>query len=317
MTAPTAPTMPRNPFLEHLNVTDQPVGKDRAKPCLADPEHEPHDRGKHQNAGDGVQENLVGRVGLVDLGGLGLALFDLRDDVVDELIALAVFLVDCVLVVQVDVRLQVRRLLRRAGEGDGLLHDLGETLVLNRGRAHDGAAELLFQRGHVNRGLFLLVDVGLVQRDDHGDAELKQLRGEKQAAAQIRRVHDVDDRVRMLVADILARDALLRRERGHGVSARQVDRDGLGAVRKLTLDRVLLASYRNAAPVAHFFTSAGDGVVNRGFAAVGVAGKSNSHYRLPPLLMRLTGNEHVPPHSSPFGRFSLCCPRLLPDLQGI
>ena len=63
-------------------------------------------------------------------------------------------------------------------------------------------SQLLGQGCHVDPGLFLFVDVAFVQRHHHGDAQLQQLGGEKQAAAQIGGVHDVDQNIRMLLLNV-------------------------------------------------------------------------------------------------------------------
>ena len=133
------------------------------------------------------------------------------------------------------------------------------------------------------RRALLFVDVALVQGHHHGDAQLQQLGGEKQAAAQVGGVHDVDDHIRMFLLHIGAGDALLAGEGGHGVGAGQVHGDELllAAIVGL-LDGVFLFLHRDARPVADPFIPAGEGVVHGGLTGVWIAGQSNSHVRFLP-----------------------------------
>ena len=71
-------------------------------------------------------------------------------------------------------------------------------------------AKLFRQCFHINLCLLLFIDVALIQGNDHRNAQFQQLCGEKQTAAEVRRINNVDDGVRMLVFDIGARDAFFR-----------------------------------------------------------------------------------------------------------
>ena len=127
------------PFLEHLNVADQPVCNQRSKPglrycnqrsqpCLGYPEDKPHDHCEDNNTQNRIEKDLVKRVLLIDLCGLDCSLFDLCNNVVYKLIALAVFCINCVLIMKIDIGLYIRCLLRLSVQGNCLFHDFRETL---------------------------------------------------------------------------------------------------------------------------------------------------------------------------------------------
>ena len=48
--------------------------------------------------------------------------------------------------------------------------------------------------------LLLLIDIALVQCDNYRNPKFQKLCGEKQASAQIRSIHDIDDRIRILIS---------------------------------------------------------------------------------------------------------------------
>ena len=70
-------------------------------------------------------------------------------------------------------------------------------------------AKLFRQCFHINLCLLLFIDVALIQGHHHGNAQLQQLCGEEQAAAEVCGVHNVDDGVRVLMPHIRTGDALL------------------------------------------------------------------------------------------------------------
>ena len=113
------------------------------------------------------------------------------------------------LVGQVDIALGVRGFLPLAVQGDRRIYHRFQALGGNGYRLHNGTAQLGGKSGCINRGLLLCVDVALVQGNYNGNAQLQQLRGEKQAAAEVCGVHNVDDGVGVLMPHIRTGDALL------------------------------------------------------------------------------------------------------------
>jgi len=107
-----------------------------------------------------------------------------------------------------------------------------------------------------------------VQGDDHGAIELFQLKGQKQVALKVCRVDDIDDDVRTILQDIVARDDFLDGVRGEGINAGQIDhREEV----RSAADHTDLFLDRDAWPVAGRLPCAGQPVEQGGFAAVGIA----------------------------------------------
>ncbi len=107
-----------------------------------------------------------------------------------------------------------------------------------------------------------------VQRDDHLEVHVDELRGEKQVAFEVRGIDHVDDHVGHFAEQVAAHVELFGRVFGDGIGARQVDQ--LERVAVLT-ERGPFGSDRHAAVVAHSFVRAGGGVEERRLSAVGVA----------------------------------------------
>ena len=211
--------------------------------------------------------------------GQNFPLFYLLDDVVDKLEPLAVSSDHFLFAGQIDDTLLIGSGLALAADTDGSLHQLDQITVVTVGGngLHHGAAQLQGQGVGVNDGLLLFVDVGLIQCHHNRDAKLQQLGSKKQAAAQIGGIHNVDNGIEMLVADIGTGNALLRSEGRHGVGAGKVNGDQFPVTCIGLLDGGLLLIDGDTCPVAHLFVAARQGVVHGGLAAVGIAGKRDSH----------------------------------------
>ena len=212
--------------------------------------------------------------------GQDFAGLDLLDDIVDENEAGAVSSLNGGLAGQVDVALGVGSGLTFASEGNGSPDHLGQAVVtagVGNG-LDDGAAQSGGKSGGVDLCVLRGVDVGLVQGDDHGDAQFQQLGGEEEAAAQVGGVDDVDDDIGILAFDVGAGDALFTGEGRHRIGAGQVDGDQLLTVgAECLFDGAHLFFNGDTRPVADFFVFAGQSVEHGGFAAVGVSGQRDSH----------------------------------------
>ena len=173
------------------------------------------------------------------------------------------------------IRAEVRHLRQRLAARDGqrLIHELRHALPLRRRDRHDGLAHLLYVDGAAV-GVHL---VHHVQCQHHRHAQLEQLQRQVQVALDVRGVHDVDDAVRLLVDDKIARDDLLLRIRTQRVDARQVD-DG-AALLVAHLAHLLVDGH--ARKVAHVLVGTGEGVEQRRLAAVLVADKRKDHADTP------------------------------------
>ena len=164
--------------------------------------------------------------------------------------------------------------------GNSRVNDFLQTVSGGGNGVDNRAAELVGQNLGINLIALLIVDIALVQGNDHGNAQLQQLRGKEQAAAEIGRVHDVDDDVGVFLLHIGTGDAFLAGEGGHGVCAGKVNGDQLMIAGIGLLDRVLLLVDGNACPVADLFIAAGQCVEHRSFTGIRVASQSDSHERV-------------------------------------
>ena len=181
------------------------------------------------------------------------------------------------LVSQVHASLLIRCFLALPFQAGSSFYHFVQTAGRGRNRFHHRTAKLGSQRRCINGRTLFFVDIALVQRHDHRNAQLQQLCGKKQAAAQIGSIYNVDNRIGVFMLDIAAGDALFRGERRHGVCAGQINCDQLFPLIIHFLDRTLFFLFCNTSPVAHTLISAGQGIIHGRFTAVGIACKSNSH----------------------------------------
>ena len=159
------------------------------------------------------------------------------------------------------------------GQGDGLLGGLLDARSLQGGDGHDLAVECLREGGEVHHVAVLLEDVHHVDGDEHGDAELDELRGEVEVALEVGAVDDVQDGVGTLVGKVVAGHDLLERVGGERIDAGQV-RDGHV---RMSLELAVLLLDRDAGPVAHVLVRAGEGIEQGRLSAVGVAREGDGY----------------------------------------
>ena len=156
---------------------------------------------------------------------------------------------------------------------DGELHELVGVLLAQGGDLDHLAAQLAGQGVDVDLVAALLEQVKHVEAEHDGQAALEDLRGEIEVALEVRRVNEVDDGARAVLDEVVARDDLLGRVRRERVDAGKVgEGDGL-----VTPPVGLLLLDRDAGPVAHVAVRAGQGVEQRGLAAVRVACERDVH----------------------------------------
>ena len=171
----------------------------------------------------------------------------------------------------------VRRCLPFSERIGSCLHDFFQP-VTRGGCCMDHWATKFFREcSGINYRLLLCIDVRLVQRHDDRNTQFEQLCREEQRAAEIGCVHNIDDRVRMLIANIDAGNTLFRRERRHGISAGQIYRDQLLIPGKSLFDQSFFLVYRHPCPVADLLIASGQGIVHGCFSRVWVSCKCNSH----------------------------------------
>ena len=112
---------------------------------------------------------------------------------------------------------------------------------------------------------FFAAEIGThIERDHHRDVHLEQLHREEEVAFDVRRVYDVDDRLRLFVEDEIARHDLLAAVRGHGINAGQIGHAGV----RVAPHRAVLAVDRDAGEIADVLIRPRELVEQGGLAAV-------------------------------------------------
>ena len=258
----------------------QRVGDPRAYPRLRDLKHEEDHHGKDGNTQPLVGEDIVDLILRVLFAAEHLALLHLADNTVDEGETLTVSLLHDGLVGQVARTLLIGRDLLLTEGSDSRLHHLPQTPMrrIGRHRLHHRAAKSSAQCRSVDDRLPLFIHIALIECHHHGDTQLQQLRGKKQAAAQIGGIHDVDHGIGIGLLHERGSDALLRGKGGHGVCARQIHcQQRLRAAVKALFNRRDLFLYRHACPVTHALIASGQGVIHGSLSAVGIACQCDLH----------------------------------------
>ena len=169
------------------------------------------------------------------------------------------------------------------GQSHGLFRRRHAALALEGAHLHYLTAQGLAQLIEVDGVAVLPHQVDHVHRHYHGHAQLDELGGEVEVALNVSPVHDVEDGVRLLVHQIAPGYHFLQGIGGQGVDAGQVLDDHI----LMTLQSALLLLYGDAGPVAHILAGAGEGVEQRGLAAVGVARQGNLDVHSHSLLSML------------------------------
>ena len=136
---------------------------------------------------------------------------------------------------------------------DGGLLDAG---FLQSGALHDTATQSPRQLVNTDGVLVLAHYVHHVDGHHHGDADLGQLGGQVEVAFNVGAVYNVENGIRSLAYQIVARHHLLGGVGREGIDARQISHNDLTACgRRLGLCRgdqlALFFLYRDPWPVAH------------------------------------------------------------------
>jgi hypothetical protein len=148
-----------------------------------------------------------------------------------------------------------------------------DAAAAHRHRFHDRHAKLVRQALDVDRDATLAGDVHHVERQHHRPADALQLEREPQRQPKIGGVADADDQVGRDLAlqpaqHDVACDLLIRGPRAQGIGAGQIDHVDRAARRRR--ERADLLLDRDARIVGDLLAAAGQGVEQRGLAAVGI-----------------------------------------------
>ena len=116
---------------------------------------------------------------------------------------------------KVDLSLKIRCLLDSSLKGNCLFDDSLEIAVLSigRNRLDNWAVKLSAELVNVDLRSFLCVYVALIECDYNGNAQLQKLSGEEQGPGKVGSVYDVNDSVRIFLADELRSDGFFGCER--------------------------------------------------------------------------------------------------------
>ena len=157
------------------------------------------------------------------------------------------------------------------------VHQLADALVFGGADGHHRQPQRIAELFHVNAPAIGPHFVHHVQRHHHGDAQIHHLHGQVQVALDVGGVHNVQDRIGLLLQKKIPRYDLLAGIRADGVDAGQIDHAHLPVAQ----DLAAFLLHRHARKVAHVLIGAGELVEQRGFAAVLVACQCDDH-TLPP-----------------------------------
>ena len=175
-------------------------------------------------------------------------------------------------IVRAEVRHSGQRLFPRGV--DHAVDKLGHALALHGADGHDRYADETAELLHIDRAAVCVDLVHHVERDDRRHTQFEKLERKVEVALDIRRVDYIDDAVGLLVDDEVARNYLLLRIRAQGVYARQVDHRAV--LHSLYLAGLLFDC--DAGEIADVLVRAGQGIEERGLAAVLVSDKRKDHF---------------------------------------
>ena len=159
---------------------------------------------------------------------------------------------------------------------DRLFCQMFDTLAAQRRYLDDGHVEPARKLVGLDLHTAFLDDVHLVERDDHRDPELHELRRQIQVALQIGRVDDVDDGVGVAARKEVSRDDFLVGIRRKRVDAREVDKLHV----PIATEGARLLFHGNARPISHILMIARELVEQRRLARVRVSDECNRYRHL-------------------------------------
>ena len=171
------------------------------------------------------------------------------------------------------------------GDMDRVVHEFLDAFAVDGRNRDHGNAQQRFQLVDVDGSAVAPDLVHHIEGDDHGDVHFQQLHGQIEVALNIGRVHDVDDGAGLLLQDKIPGDQLLAAVGRHGINARQVRDQRIGAV----ADRPVLAADGHAGKVAHVLVGSGQLVEERCLATVLIADQCKSQERVIRKRISVTG----------------------------
>ena len=174
----------------------------------------------------------------------------------------------------------------------GLVDQLAQSGLLQRRGLDDRTAENHRQPLRVDLQAPLSDQVGHVERDDHGDSGLDELRRQVEVPLDVRGIHQIDDDIRVLIEQIVAGDDLLQSIGTERIDSGKVRDDDLFTTLPVLQPSLLLLD-RDARPVADILVGTCERVEHGRLSAVGVSCKCDSDSHL--LYTSLTSTHAASP----------------------
>ena len=164
------------------------------------------------------------------------------------------------------------------------------TRTFQRGGLYDRASQSFLQPLHIDLNPALIQEIRHIQGDHYRDAEFQHLRGKIQISLDVRRIHQIQDRIRMILHQIITADDFFQCIWGEGINTRKVcDNDIL-----LPFPSSFFLFHGNARPVSDILICACQSIKHGSFSAVRVSCQRNfsCHNHLPLFLIPFQYNLH-------------------------
>ena len=170
------------------------------------------------------------------------------------------------------------------GDVDHVIDQLVHAGILGGGDCNDGNAKLRLHAVNVHAAAVGRDLIHHIQGYDHWNVHLQKLHGQIEVAFNVRGVHNVDDRLWLILQDEIPGDDLLARIGRHRIDTGQIGDEGIGVL----ADRSVLSVHCNAGEIADVLVGAGELVEQGGLAAVLIAHEGKGQGR--PLRERVAAS---------------------------
>ena len=156
-----------------------------------------------------------------------------------------------------------------------VLHQLLDTLALCGRYRHHRNAQNTLHLIYADRSAITRQLVHHIESQHHRHAQLHELNRQIQVALNVRSVHDIDDAVRLLLNDKLARNRLLLSVRRQRINARQIRHKRI----RVTLYLTVLSVHRHAREITHMLIGPRKLIKQGSLAAVLLSGQRKPEHR--------------------------------------
>ena len=182
-------------------------GNPCAESGLRDIEHKEHNGGKNRDTEPFIRENGINFIADILILGKNLTGFNLPYYRVDKLKTLTVCRFNLCLVGQVNILLHIRYALLFVHLCCCGVNQRLQAVCRSGNGFHNGTAEFRRKSVGINFVALLFTDVTLIKSNNNGNAKFQKLCGKEKAAAQIVRIHDIDNDIGIFILYIRACNA--------------------------------------------------------------------------------------------------------------